>query len=276
MSAKRVFLLVAVTLCLAITAALGQPKGSREKTMGGDARGPKGTTATNCEQESSATRAFSPRCATLSDLRAHGLVSSGLRPAYPQDASCPTIESFFADRTRNDGSQRAFIFFAGLHGGIDIAVPEGTPVLAMANGTVVDNKTGSGIGGIGIILQHAPGDTGLPLWTYTEYKHLRETPKLGIGARVKMGDVVAISGKTGTEGPHYGPAGHPHLHVSAWQAPGSGYRAEAFFAPSGGRWMDPLAFFANGAIAYRTSDGRIIPAGSKVVWPLYCKAKGGA
>jgi hypothetical protein len=40
-------------------------------------------------------------------------------------------------------------------------------------------------------LQHAPEDTGLGVWTYTEYKHIQELPPLTIGQRVAMGEPIA-------------------------------------------------------------------------------------
>jgi len=233
--------------------------------------------------------AFAPRRASIKAMVARGFRPTGLEPIYPAQAKCPAISSPFAVMTRGDGSRRAAQFFAGYHGGIDIPVPEGTPVLAMADGVVIYKGEGGSIGGIGLILQHTPADTGLSAWTYTEYKHLMKVPDLEIGQRVRMGDTIALSGKTGTEGRHYGPAGHPHLHLSAFYSEQSGYLSQRFFVPTAGRWMDPLALWLGTLdsdalaalptdrkrvlIAYVGADGRVNPAGSKIVWPLRCASR---
>jgi murein DD-endopeptidase MepM/ murein hydrolase activator NlpD len=232
--------------------------------------------------------AFFPQRAEIEAMRRRGFVATGLRPVYPADAKCPEANSFFADMTRGDGSARSSRFYVGYHGGLDIPAPEGTPILAVADGTVVHAGEGGSIGGIGIVLLHAPEDTGFAVWVYTEYKHLRELPNLELGRRVKMGEVIAYSGKTGTAGGRaYGPAGHPHLHLTAWYAPGDQYRSGRMLIPLGGQWMDPLALFrgpplASAAVAaltdaakktplpHKRTDGRIVPERTRVIWPFAC------
>lgn len=82
------------------------------------------------------------------------------------------------------------------HGGIDIAICEGTPVFAMADGRVKLAQTGYN-GGYGtlVILQHANG-----LESY--YAHLSQV-LVSPGDVVKKGQVIAKSGNTGrSTGPH--------------------------------------------------------------------------
>jgi murein DD-endopeptidase MepM/ murein hydrolase activator NlpD len=231
--------------------------------------------------------AFAPQRATVEGMELSGLIATGLAAKPPQGLACPVVTSAFGVTTRGDGSSRSQQFFHGRHGGIDIPTPEGTPVLAMAAGTVVTKGVGGSIGGIGIVLRHAPEDTGLAIWVFTEYKHLREEPALEIGNRVEMGAVVAFSGKTGTQGRHYGPDGHPHLHLSAfWNVSGE-FQARRVLAPLDGHWLDPLALFRSPPyesaqlaalpaaakitpIAVQTVSGRRIPATTKVIWPLAC------
>lgn len=235
--------------------------------------------------------AFFPQRAEIEAMRRRGFLATGLRPLYPADAKCLEANSFFADTTRGDGSARTTRFYAGYHGGLDIPAPEGTPIVAVADGAVVHKGEGGGIGGIGIVLRHAPEDTGFPVWIYTEYKHLREMPDLDLGRQVKMGEVIARAGKTGTVGTRaYGSAGHSHLHLTAWYAAGDKYRPGRMLIPLDGYWMDPLALFRGPPLAsaelaalpdpakkvplaYKTTDGRIVPKNTRVVWPFACVRK---
>jgi murein DD-endopeptidase MepM/ murein hydrolase activator NlpD len=258
--------------------AMASPQGDVETQSGDEALSP------------DLLAAFSPMRSTLEGMKAKGFLATGLVPQYPLEAACPAANSFFADPTRGDGSRRSPRFYQGLHGGLDIPVPVGTQVLAIADGTLVRKEEGANIGGFAIVLQHAPSDTGLPVWTYTEYKHLHELPGLEIGQRVRKGDAIAQAGLSGTTGGHYGPLGHSHLHVSAWFSPVPGYRNRRFFIPDEGQWMDPLALFRGPpvesrqilaqpdgmkrvALPYKTMDGRMVPEGSRTVWPLLCKGK---
>ena len=82
-----------------------------------------------------------------------------------------------------------------LHGGVDLAVPEGTPVYAADNGKVIvagdlDNGYGSYI-----ILDHQNGYK-------TLYAHNSEL-LVSVGDIVAQGDQIALSGNTGNStGPH--------------------------------------------------------------------------
>ncbi|MBI4540658.1 MAG: M23 family metallopeptidase [Gemmatimonadetes bacterium] len=83
-----------------------------------------------------------------------------------------------------------------LHGGVDIAIPGGSPVRAMAPGTV---RFAGELGAYGtvVILEHRGG------WT-TLYAHLSEL-RVQAGQRLGSGDVIGLSG-------HSGDARAPHLH----------------------------------------------------------------
>ncbi len=235
---------------------------------------------------------FSPVKASLENLRCRGLEPTGLRPVYPKDAECPPANSFFADRTRGDGSSRNSRFFHGHHGGIDIPAPEGTPILAIADGVIVMKKEDSndGIGGIGIVVQHAPADTGLSVCLYSRYKHLKEMPALEIGERVKLGQTIGLTGSSGTAGKHYGTAGHAHLHLDAFISPDDRYMAGMLFFPPNGQMADPLAVYRGepadtasvralpeeaktAVIPYMTHDGKTtLTANRRLIWPYACKA----
>ncbi len=223
--------------------------------------------------------------ASLETLRSRGLDPTGLRPVYPAGHSCPEIGSAFAATTRADGSRRNPRFYHGLHSGADIYVPEGTPILAIAAGTVIHKYEGPGIGGIDIILQHAPEDTGRMEWAYSSYKHLKALPPHAIGQGVAMGEVIGLAGRTGLK-----PKMRAHLHLAVLWSPDDLFHVwerPPFFVPPSGAWADPLALFAGGdlrsaaladmpaaekdvAIPYQTADGEVAPADSRFIWPFAC------
>ncbi len=240
---------------------------------------------------------FHPTRASLSGLRERGLDETGLMAVYPKNAVCPQANSFFADPKRGDGSARNPRFNHGMHAGLDIPAPEGTPILAIADGTVVAKKeeTPDGIGGIGIVIQHSPTDTGYSVWAYTRYKHLKEMPALEIGARVKLGQKIADTGTSGTSGRYYGSGGHSHLHLDLFVSPDDKYfSGEVVFFPINGQVADPLALFRGEpmetvtvrklpadqkkvAIPYMTDSGKVVNRGkTRVIWPYACKSAGNA
>ena len=243
------------------------------------------------EPDAETVGAFFPQRADLAAMRKRGFFATGLQAVYPPGAICFEADSLFAATTRGDGSMRTSRFYVGYHGGLDIPAPEGTPIVAVADGAVVHLSEGESIGGIGVVVQHAPQDTGFPVWIYTEYKHLREMPSLQIGQKVKVGEVIARAGKTGTVGTRaYGAAGHAHLHLTAWYGASDQYRPGRMLIPLDGYWMDPLALFRGPPAAsieieklpaavkkvplpYKGADGRIVPEGARVVWPLVCEKK---
>ena len=220
---------------------------------------------------------------------ARGFVASGLQPRYPEHADCPRVASPFASPTRFDGSHRVKWANYGLHGGIDISLPIGTPILAIADGTLMHKKAGGMLIGNQVFLRHTPEDTGLSVWLYSKYKHFDQVPDLPIGSRVEKGQVIGPAGATGTQGNVYGPAGYPHLHLSLFVSDSPDYfEGSTGIYPSGARILDPLAVYATGRpldnhrlaelptearrvdIPYQTPDGRTLPAGSRFVWPVFC------
>lgn len=77
------------------------------------------------------------------------------------------------------------------HYGVDYAAPAGTPVVAVADGTVIFRGWDSKGGGNVIKIKHARG-------METRYLHLRGFAKgLAVGKRVSQGDVIGYVGSTG-------------------------------------------------------------------------------
>ena len=124
--------------------------------------------------------------------------------------SCRRVCSGYGVRTRCDGSRRSARY--PVHRGIDIHIPVGTPLLAIANGEIVGATTGASIGGIGLVIRHPPGTVSQSKYVYAVYKHLRSRSPLGRGTKVRRGQRVATSGKSGTAGPYFGPGGFSQLH----------------------------------------------------------------
>lgn len=76
------------------------------------------------------------------------------------------------------------------HQGIDLIAPQGTPVAAVHSGTV--HRTGSSIGGYGIVLFH----DGSSDWTF--YTHFDSYGSYGEGAHVSAGSTIGYVGNSGT------------------------------------------------------------------------------
>lgn len=83
------------------------------------------------------------------------------------------------------------------HLGIDYAAPTGTPVLAIADGTVITKQWDSKGGGNYLKIQHSNNYV-------STYMHLNGYAKgIKVGSRVSQGQLIAYVGTTGTStGPH--------------------------------------------------------------------------
>ena len=75
------------------------------------------------------------------------------------------------------------------HAGADIAAPKGTPVLAPADGVVIETGTVGGYGKV-VFIDHGGG-------TITRLAHLSRNNQFNEGDRVSQGDVVGNVGSTG-------------------------------------------------------------------------------
>lgn len=102
-----------------------------------------------------------------------------------------------------------------LHGGIDIAAPNGTPVMASKSGVVVLSQYGSSYGNY-VVLSHPDG-------TRTLYAHLSQR-SVSPGETVSQGQTVGLVGSTGSS------TGN-HLHFETWTGSSSSSR------------VDPMQFF---------------------------------
>lgn len=232
-----------------------------------------------------------PATAQRAGPREGTIGASGLTVAFDDGHACPPIASPFASPTRYDNSRRPSDRYGGLHGGIDISLKEGTPLLAVADGEAIATGEGGQMEGIYLWLRHAPEDSGLPFWVFSKYQHLSVPPALKSGERVKAGQRVGLSGATGTAGKHYGTAGYPHLHLTTFYGPSGEYEIKGMFGSmvsgKGTQLDDPLILYLQDIRdlsevralpdVRRTvrpgivgEDGSLFPAGSKAVWPVAC------
>ncbi|MSQ52648.1 MAG: M23 family metallopeptidase [Betaproteobacteria bacterium] len=221
------------------------------------------------------------------------VIATGLAPVFPERYSCDPIASGWGSAERFDGSARLQGRNSGMHGGLDISLREGTPLLAVAAGKVIAKGEGGMLEGIYLWMQHAPEDTGLPYRAITKYQHLSELPKFDVGDRVTAGQVVAHSGLTGTRGQAFGPAGYAHLHLSLFVAPAAEaapVQGSSPVPPRDGKLSDPMLLYLPSGAEYEKAaefsdaakrlavavvrrDGRVEPSGSKVIWPVSCIEK---
>ena len=99
------------------------------------------------------------------------------------------------------------------HQGVDYAIPEGTPVVATADGRVKEIKGKSSTSGTTIVIEHDNDYS-------TSYSHLQSV-KVKNRQKVKQGDTIALSGNSGL-------SLAPHLHYEVLH---------------GGMRVDPIHYF---------------------------------
>ena len=219
-----------------------------------------------------------------------GLIATRLKPRFPVGVNCPPISSPFGSPTRYDGSPRTQRSNNGFHGGMDITLEIGTPLLAAADGKVIHISEGGRLVGKVIWMQHSPEDTGFQEWTYTKYQHLDKSPELRVGASFKAGDIVAISGDTGTKGGRrsaFGPFGYAHLHMNVYASPNNKYKIRGHKVRINKRiYIDPVAFYKSDLfsaedlkknkfppvlVGVKLKNGKVMLGESKKIWPVHCR-----
>jgi murein DD-endopeptidase MepM/ murein hydrolase activator NlpD len=106
------------------------------------------------------------------------------------------------------------------HYGLDIANKIGTPIYAVADGTVVEAGTASGFG-LWVRIEHADG-------TISVYGHV-DTFSVRKGQKVKGGEQIARMGNRGY-------STGPHLHFEIWDAAGKKINPAPWLAAKGIRY----------------------------------------
>jgi murein DD-endopeptidase MepM/ murein hydrolase activator NlpD len=215
-----------------------------------------------------------------------GLFETGLEPRFPDGLECRGIDEAWAISYTSKRDRVQY------HGGIDMPAPFGTPMIAAAAGTVVGKYRGDdSYRGKEIILRHAPEDTGIPLWIYTQYAHFDEMPEIEVGQRVRMGQVLGPTGNSG-RGRKAGMQSmrrRPAIHFAVWFSTSPDFVAlRNKIIPVDGWWMDPNALYRKAPpfdsdamkalpeaekqvlIPVMLADGATVPADTRLIWPYTC------
>lgn len=110
------------------------------------------------------------------------------------------------------------------HSGADWARPEGTPIPAIANGTIVLQQFSKVLGNVSV--QRVMDKEG-KLW-YVGYCHLKAAGH-EVGQKIQEGDTIGFVGNTGSA------SSGPHLHLTV------GDTIKSVFGPTNTK-IDPIKF----------------------------------
>ncbi len=228
------------------------------------------------------------RCG-VDDQVNRGLLATGTGPVFPDNADCYGSDDYWAMDYSHKRNRKMY------HGGIDLPAPWGTPMRAVATGSVVAMYTADkSKRGNEVYLRHTPDQTGLPMWTYSAYGHLDKLPEFKIGQRIHMGQIIGptgnsgISGK-GQKGGQQSKSRRPAIHLAFFYSQSPKYtEANDTIVPVDGFWLDPMAFYRQKPpfesekvkqlpeneksvlIPVLLKDGTTLPTDTRVIWPYSC------
>ncbi len=230
----------------------------------------------------------SSRCPVKPQFK-RGLIETGTGPRFPEGANCPGIDDYWAMGYASKRNRESY------HGGIDLPVPWGKPMLAVAAGSVVAlYKAHLSKRGNEVVIRHSPKQTGLPVWTYTAYGHLDKLPDFELGQRINKGDIIGPTGNSGIsakgkKGSGQSRTRRPAIHLAMFFSKNRTYaEANNTIIPIDGRWLDPFAFYRQKGpfdseavkalpdtekhidIPVMFDDGTTLPEQTKVIWPYTC------
>jgi murein DD-endopeptidase MepM/ murein hydrolase activator NlpD len=208
---------------------------------------------------------------TREEQVAAGLFETGLVARMPEAAECPPISLGHGTTLNRSGKKRGAAH-GEFHAGVDWALPEGTPVVAIADGWVIERgDERHGPRGYYIAIEHR----GLGQRIYSSYVHLSGF-NTAAGQQVKRGQVIGYVGMTGRT------TTHVHLHLNVYgdrsmRVAGRPWRNRYDYLQLLSGDMSPidpdLKRSQEVPVAYIDEKGQIHPPDAKVIWPFVCKAK---
>jgi murein DD-endopeptidase MepM/ murein hydrolase activator NlpD len=227
-------------------------------------------------------------CGTEQQM-SRGLTATGTGPRFPDNARCPGADDYWAMDYTSKRNRASF------HGGIDLPAPWGTPMRAVAAGSVVTlYEAHQSKRGTEVVLRHSPEQTGLAMWTYSAYGHLDAMPDLKVGQRIKMGQIIGPTGNSGIsakgkKGSGQSATRRPAIHLAMFYSSTNTYsESNNTIIPVDGYWLDPIAFYSKSGpydspsvialpdseksipIPVMFEDGSTSPADTLRVWPYVC------
>jgi murein DD-endopeptidase MepM/ murein hydrolase activator NlpD len=110
------------------------------------------------------------------------------------------------------------------HSGVDFAMPVGTPIPALANGTIVLQQESAVLGHVSVLRVMGKDKK---LW-YVGYCHLQK-PGLKVGTKVSADETIGFVGNTGSA------SSGPHLHMTVSD------QVKGVFGPTSVK-IDPIQF----------------------------------
>lgn len=199
-------------------------------------------------------------CVFLSPVQAQ----TGNTVLYPPGA--PKIASEFRSRKGVNGLPRG-----ARHQGIDIKGPNGMPILAAADGRVLETDVGS-CWGPTIVLDHGTGTDGKRL--IAAYGHLGQM-KVKAGQTVRRGQTIGALGNNHRDFRCIVAVRHLHFQLGrAWRGPEKGtFWGHMRYLRDGKRGTNPHQYWADGPNRVTCFEaGRTYPAGT-LTYPVPCAGR---
>lgn len=139
------------------------------------------------------------------------ILNSSLLPAKDNGILDWPLKKFLITQFFGKTASSGRLYASGTHSGVDFGVPVGTPIYAVADGTVkgvgdTDLQCKGVSFGKWVFIEHYNGLS-------TTYGHLSAT-SVKAGQTVKKGDLIALSGNTGH-------STGPHLHLTVYASQGA-------------------------------------------------------
>ncbi|MGE0217864.1 MAG: M23 family metallopeptidase [Mycolicibacterium sp.] len=180
---------VGATAAGAYTMTNGAPKAPAETVLAADTTGMGGVTGS-----SDGMQLVTVAPAAMSSVHAEEITKAAAFAQERAEREARLARPQFAMPTRGVWTSGFGYRWGVLHGGIDIANAIGTPILAAADGVVIEAGPTAGYGAY-VKLKHADG-------TVTLYGHINSW-LVSVGERVMAGDQIATMGNRGNStGPH--------------------------------------------------------------------------